>query len=548
MSEDLQYHQITLPVGQLKGVLRKTIYEDSYYSFEGIPYGQPPVGQLRFRAPLPAKPWNGVKNCTDFNTKPVLKNPFPGNVEGSEDCLYLNVYAKTLQSKAPLPVMVWIYGGSFHFGEATRSFYSPDYFMSEDVIVVTLNYRLCSLGFLSVADPTLQVPGNAGLKDQILALKWVNNYIKYFNGDPHNVTLFGNSAGGASTHFLAASHQTKNLFHKAICLSGTMLNPWSVVPPKDYAFRLAQEHGFEGENIDSSVIEFLRSLEAEKLVSHFILKKDDFRTGVSFPFAPCIEPYDSEDCVISCDPQLLLKDTWSNDIPIIFSGTADEGLLMYPQIKMFPALLKALTFDPERLLPHDVVANNDKSANMAMAKRLARQHFGEKAPTESTLNEITNYYTIKLFWHGIHRSIQSRLAYANAPTYQYRFAFDSPTFNHHRRRYCDKDLKSGVAHADDVSYLWYAIYLWKLDKKSKEYQIITKMVKLLVNFAKNSQMDVQRLETEGGDLNWRPLDKANPYEILDLENDFQIKTQKEKADLLIWDELYEKNKIIKQKL
>uniref|UniRef100_A0A454A0Q8 carboxylesterase n=1 Tax=Stomoxys calcitrans TaxID=35570 RepID=A0A454A0Q8_STOCA len=543
MSEALQYHEITLPVGQLKGVVRQTIYEETYYSFEGIPYGQPPVGHLRFRAPLPAEPWNGVKDCTDFNIKPMQKNPLTGKVEGSEDCLYLNVYAKTLQSKAPLPVMVWIYGGSFLFGEATRSFYSPDYFMSEDVIVVTLNYRLCSLGFLSVADPTVQVPGNAGLKDQILALKWVKNYIEYFNGDPHNITLFGNSAGAASTHFLAASHQTKNLFHKAICLSGTMLNSWSVTPPKDYAFRLAQQHGYRGENLDSSVIEFLRTLEPGKLVTHNILNHEDTRNGASFPFGPCIEPYDSEHCVICCDPKLLLKGAWSNDIPIIFSGTADEGLLMYPKLKAFPTLLKALTLEPERLLPLDVRTNNDKSINLEMAKRIARQHFGEKEPSESALKEIIYYYTIKLFWHGIHRSVLSRLAYANAPTYLYRFAFDSPTFNHHRRRFCEQDVESGVAHADDISYLWYAYYSWKLNKNSKEYQIITNMIRLFVNFAKNSQLDVQRVETEKEVLNWRPLDKADPYEVLDLEDEFVIKTQKEKDDLLLWDELYEKNKL-----
>lgn len=83
-------------MGQLKGTTRTTIYDDNYYSFEGIPYGKPPVGELRFKAPLPAEPWTGIKNCTDFNIKPIQKNPLTGIVEGSEDCLYLNVYAKTV--------------------------------------------------------------------------------------------------------------------------------------------------------------------------------------------------------------------------------------------------------------------------------------------------------------------------------------------------------------------------------------------------------------------------------------------------------------------
>lgn len=88
------YREINLPEGQLRGCLKKTIYEDEYYNFEGIPYGQPPLGNLRFKAPLPAKPWSGVRDCLEFNVKPVQLNKLNGDVEGLEDCLYLNVYAK----------------------------------------------------------------------------------------------------------------------------------------------------------------------------------------------------------------------------------------------------------------------------------------------------------------------------------------------------------------------------------------------------------------------------------------------------------------------
>ncbi|XP_075147107.1 uncharacterized protein LOC142221315 [Haematobia irritans] len=542
----LKHEVITLPVGQVKGVLRKSIYDDDYYSFEGIPYGQPPVGELRFREPLEAKPWSGVRDCTNFNIKPIQKNPLTGVVEGSEDCLYLNVYAKKLQSATPLPVMVWLYGGSFLFGEATRNFYSPDYFMSEDVIMVTLNYRLCSLGFLSVEDPAVQVPGNAGLKDQILALKWVNSYIQHFNGDPNNITLFGESAGAASTHFLTATPQTKNLFHKAICMSGTMLNSWSITPPKDYAFRLAQEHGYKGENIDSLVIEYLRSIEPEKLVVHNVLNDEDRLNGASFAFGPCIEPYDSDHCVLSCDPRNALETAWTNDIPIIFSGTSDEGLLMYPKLKMLPLILKALTLDPERVLPYEIRAKNDKSTNLQMAKKLVQTHFGEKQPSECSLDDIIHYYGIKLFWHAVHRSVLSRLATARGPTYLFRFAYDSPTFNHHRKRFCGTDVKKGVAHADDISYLWYAIYSWKLDKNSMEYKTIRRMIKIFVNFAKSSQTNIQNIELDddgASSINWKPLQQSDPFEVLNLDETLEIKTQPEKKDFLVWDELYEKDQL-----
>ena len=105
--------------------------------------------------------------------------------------------------------------------------YGPDFLITEDVVVVTINYRLGVLGFLSLEDPSLDVPGNAGFKDQVLALKWVQNNISKFGGDPNNVTIFGESAGGAAIHLLVLSPMTKGLFHKAIAQSGCALNPWA---------------------------------------------------------------------------------------------------------------------------------------------------------------------------------------------------------------------------------------------------------------------------------------------------------------------------------
>lgn len=133
--------------GQVRGLRRRTLHDDElYYAFEGIPFAQPPVGELRFRAPQPPRPWIGVRDCTYPRSKPMQKHFVLSIVEGSEDCLYLNVYSKRLKSDKPLPVIVWIYGGGFQIGEGSRDFYSPDYFMKQDVVVVTFNYRVGALG------------------------------------------------------------------------------------------------------------------------------------------------------------------------------------------------------------------------------------------------------------------------------------------------------------------------------------------------------------------------------------------------------------------
>lgn len=133
--------------GRVRGLQRKTVYDQElYYAFEGIPYAKPPLGELRFRAPQPPDPWKSVRNCTTYAEKPLQRNMVLGLIEGSEDCLYLNVYAKSLRSEKPLPVMVWIYGGGFQKGEASRDIYSPDYFMKQNVVLVTISYRLGALG------------------------------------------------------------------------------------------------------------------------------------------------------------------------------------------------------------------------------------------------------------------------------------------------------------------------------------------------------------------------------------------------------------------
>lgn len=133
--------------GRVRGLQRKTLYDaEPYFAFEGMPYAKPPLGELRFRAPQPPEPWEGVRNCTTYGEKPLQRNMVMGIVEGSEDCLYLNVYTKHLNSDKPLPVMVWIYGGGFQKGEASRDIYSPDYFMKQPVVFVTINYRLGALG------------------------------------------------------------------------------------------------------------------------------------------------------------------------------------------------------------------------------------------------------------------------------------------------------------------------------------------------------------------------------------------------------------------
>ena len=207
--------------------------------FRGVPFAQPPVGDLRWRPPVPVEPWEDVKSAERFG--PACYQAFSedafvwsrGQFERSEDCLYLNIWAKA-ETAAPLPVMVWFHGGAHTGGFAHVELFDGTALARKDVLLVTVNYRLGPWGFL--AHPALSAEsdqdssGNYGLLDKIAALQWVQDNIEAFGGDASNVTIFGQSAGSMSVCALMASPLAEGLFHKAIGQSAACFNRYTRDP------------------------------------------------------------------------------------------------------------------------------------------------------------------------------------------------------------------------------------------------------------------------------------------------------------------------------
>lgn len=216
---------VAVASGRLRGV-----DDGRVTSFKGIPFATPPVGELRWRAPQPAPVWDGVRVADRFKPD-CAQLPFPGDAAPlgaapAEDCLGLNVWRPSAAAKAPLPVLVWIYGGGFVNGGASPQVYDARAFAQRGLVFVSFNYRLGRFGFF--AHPALsrdaaangEPLGNYGLMDQLAALRWVRDNIAAFGGDPDNVTVFGESAGGGSVMQLLASPAAAGLFHRASVLSG----------------------------------------------------------------------------------------------------------------------------------------------------------------------------------------------------------------------------------------------------------------------------------------------------------------------------------------
>jgi len=256
---------LTLPgLGTLRGGRGRARNNDEFYSFQAVPFAAPPIGERRFRPPAPVEPWEGNRDATE-HADVCMQNNYedPTKVTGSEDCLYLNVFTKSLNTSSKSQVIFYIHGGAFIFGGSDHL--GPEYMLEEDVVLVTIQYRLNAFGFLSTEDETS--PGNYGLHDQVAALHWVQDNILYFGGDPGRVTIMGLSAGGASVHYLLLSPLTKGLFHKAVAFSGAAFCWWANLPKHaPTAHRLAVELDCPVES-SKNMLDCMRAKTAEELMS-----------------------------------------------------------------------------------------------------------------------------------------------------------------------------------------------------------------------------------------------------------------------------------------
>ena len=218
--------------------------------------------------------------------------------------------------------------------------------MQKDVVLVTFNYRLGPIGFLSLKDPTLGIPGNAGLKDQTFALKWVQKNIENFGGDPNQVTIFGESvsfknqttfdnlmnflqAGGSCVHFHMLSNHSKNLFKRAIVMSGCAFDSWAYASSSDWGDKLAKKLGWSGGS-DAELLEFLESCDSFEMIraqTQLYTNEEMFGLHELFPFVPVVEPYESENCFIPKNPIEMARECWSKDVDCIIGATSFEGMI-----------------------------------------------------------------------------------------------------------------------------------------------------------------------------------------------------------------------------
>ena len=453
--------------GDVEGILDGT----DLAIFRAIPYAAPPVGDLRWKAPQPAKAWEGVRVCDTFGPLPPQPTrPDRTADKMSEDCLYLGIATPAKSVSDRLPVMVWIHGGGFQ-----TEWYGGDLWTSlarRGVVIVSVEYRTGALGFMAHPELSKESPdghsGNYGLLDQIYALQWVQRNIKNFGGDPSKVTIFGESAGAISCSMLCASPLTKGLFRAVISHSGGSFAPWSDQPRSlglDASQKGAEQQGLAFQkHLKKKNIKQMRKMGAMELC--------DGNVGFA-GFWPCVDGY------VICDDQYRLYERGEyNDVPVIVMTNSDEGAL----------------FAPGNITAEDY-------------KKTVSSIFGDWA------DEALKVYpgnTNDEAWHGFGDAFRD-MGFA-WPSYAWvslqaktgkSGAYAAYLAQPSTRSFSPDKRRKGVAHADDIMYL-NSEFLSQPDKYPHEAAVAEMLQQYWVNFAKTGNPNGKGLPY------WPTFDESKP--------------------------------------
>lgn len=451
--------QLKINDGLIAGYKSK---EGAISIYKGIPFATPPVGDLRWKAPQPVKPWKGVKECIKFAASPIQSPPVRFSMWTeeylippepiSEDCLYLNVWTPAKTPKEKFPVLVWIYGGGFQSGGAAVPIYDGESFARRGVVFVSINYRVGVFGFFSHPDLTKEsgknASGNYGLMDQIAALEWVKRNINSFGGDASNVTIAGQSAGSMSVNCLVASPVAKGLFNKAIAHSGAfMLSSPLRSNTSLKSAEVAGEKVMKSFNLSS--LQELRRVSAEDL-----FKKAGAGAG-----GPIVDGFILPDPVSK-----IFEEKKENPVSLLTGWNQDEGFLFGPikNAEAFKAdVEKTFGTNASKILSYYPASDNEQAA-LSQLYLSRDQVFG-----------VQNYV-----WANVQASHGSEV-------FVYRFTRKVPAVGEY--------VKYGAFHTGEVPYAYDNLKFVDRPWEEVDHLLAKNMVTYWTNFVKTGNPNGQSL-------------------------------------------------------
>lgn len=453
-------------------------------AFKGIPFAAPPVGENRFRAPQPCQNWEGELEAYQFAPISVQDTPGLGTdiycrewhvdpeIAMGEDCLYLNVWTNAKSADDKLPVLIWFFGGGFQWGYPAEMEFDGERFARRGIVVVTVNYRLNVFGFLAHPELTKNqpdAPTNFGLLDQQAGIKWVKRNIAAFGGDPDNITLSGQSAGGGSVMAQITSPTNKGLFQKAVIMSGVIRSPYGIggILPVTMEDAEANGKGFF-DFLGISTID-----EARKIDPFVLLSKYDEYVAAHprfFPITDHVFTFEDSFLTVARNKQL--------DVQIMAGNTKDE----------FPNFIPA------------------QSEEEFLAK--VKEIFGDKAEKFLSFPEAGKRLNEKLYApvSGIECSVKEMFVQSAkhnnaAKNYYYRFDADIPG-----------EDQPGTFHSVDLWFFFETLAKCWRPFQGRHYDLARLMCNYMTNFIKTG--DPNGPDNDGTPMPyWKPYTKENPVEM-----------------------------------
>lgn len=494
--------QVKIASGEIQGI---TEPHSDIRAFLGIPFAAPPVGDLRWQAPQPVKPWQGIRKTVAFGPRCMQLRIFSDMVfrdDGpSEDCLTVNVWTPAKSTDEKLPVMFWIFGGGFQAGSTSEGRQDGTNLAKKGVVVVSCNYRLGIFGFFSDPALTAESPnhasGNYGLMDQIAALRWTKDNIAAFGGDPDNITIFGESAGSFSVSALMASPLAKGLFQKAIGESGAFFGAGPELHAAQTLAQTEQAGQKFAESIGATSLADLRAIPAEKLMQES--KKGHFW--------PNIDGY-----VLPQDPDTIFAEGNQSHVPLLAGWNKWESV----------GNLYSKTDPP-------TAANLIKSIKQKYGSEADEAlkyypHATEAEVKQSTIDLASEFFTVYGTWKWLEMANKT----GGSPVYRYLFTRTPPEPPGEMEDGIPV-IKEGARHSAEIEYVFGALKWKKAPWQTVDFKISDAMMTYWSNFARsgdpngpglphwpvyNSQDDYQ-IMVLGPHAHSRPATGQKRFEFLD---------------------------------